>query len=75
VLDAMAAIGRRCAGVPQRHAVLKRELAALYADGLARHGIEPIPAALDLLALDIELNAQGIGIWLDREARPKAQRA
>ena len=27
------------------------------------------PAVLELIALDIELNAQGMGIWLDREAQ------
>ena len=68
-LDAMVAIGRRHAQVAQRHDVLKRELAALYAAGLADHGVRVTPAVLELIALDIELNAQGMGIWLDREAR------
>ncbi|HEX5685270.1 MAG TPA: MBL fold metallo-hydrolase, partial [Ideonella sp.] len=62
-------IGRRHAQAAQRHDVLKRELAALYAAGLADHGVTVTPAVLELIALDIELNAQGMGIWLDREAR------
>ncbi len=69
VLDAMVAIGRRCNAATDRHAVLKRELAALYAASLAEHGVEPVPATLGLLAMDIELNAQGMALWLDRERK------
>jgi glyoxylase-like metal-dependent hydrolase (beta-lactamase superfamily II) len=69
LMDEMAAIGQRCAQLPERHAVLKRELAALYGTSLASHGIEPVPAMMSLLAIDIELNAQGLAIWLDREAK------
>jgi glyoxylase-like metal-dependent hydrolase (beta-lactamase superfamily II) len=75
LLDGMVAIGRRCAAAPQRHEVLKRELAALYGASLTRHGVERRPQALDLLALDIELNAQGMACWLDRESRPKVPSA
>ena len=75
LLEGMVAIGRRCAAAPQRHEVLKRELAVLYGASLTRHGVERIPQALDLLALDIELNAQGIACWLDRESRPKVPSA
>ena len=28
-------------------------------------------AALDLLAMDVELNAQGMGIWLGKRARTR----
>jgi glyoxylase-like metal-dependent hydrolase (beta-lactamase superfamily II) len=73
LLDAMVAIGNAHRHSPDRHATLKRELAALYRNSLVEHGVEPSPAALDLLALDIELNAQGMGIWLDRSS--KEQRA
>jgi glyoxylase-like metal-dependent hydrolase (beta-lactamase superfamily II) len=74
-LDAMVAIGRAHAAAPQRHERFKRELARLYGTSLARHGVDDIPAALELLALDIELNAQGMACWLDRESRPKQARA
>ena len=67
VLDGMVAIGRRHRFAADRHAVLKRELAALYAASLAGHGIDPTADKLELLAMDIELNAQGMGGWLDRE--------
>jgi glyoxylase-like metal-dependent hydrolase (beta-lactamase superfamily II) len=73
LLDAMVAIGNAHRRSPDRHVTLKRELAALYRTSLVEHGVEPSPASLDLLALDIELNAQGMGIWLDKTA--KGQRA
>jgi glyoxylase-like metal-dependent hydrolase (beta-lactamase superfamily II) len=59
-----------------RHAALADSLARLYRDSLAAHGCRLPADDIDrLLALDVELNAQGIGIWLDREAaaaRPTA---
>jgi glyoxylase-like metal-dependent hydrolase (beta-lactamase superfamily II) len=69
MLDAMVAVGRRHAGAPGRHERLVNELEALYAAGLREHGVEPTPARLALLAMDIELNAQGMAGWLDRETR------
>ena len=52
-----------------RHATLKRELTTLYASSLVEHGVDKVPDKLALLAMDIELNAQGMGVWLDREAK------
>jgi glyoxylase-like metal-dependent hydrolase (beta-lactamase superfamily II) len=52
----------------QRHAHLREALLALYAAGLKQHGFER--DAVDvaaLLEMDLELNAQGLGIWLDRQ--------
>ncbi len=72
LLDAMVAVGRRCRSAADRHAVLKRELTALYAASLAAHGIEPTPSALELVAMDVELNAQGMAGWLDREKKDTA---
>ncbi len=69
VLDRMVAVGRRCADAPQRHARLKAELTALFAACLGEHGVATTPASLELLAIDLELDAQGLGVWLDREAR------
>lgn len=69
LLDAMVAIAERCRSLPDRHATLVRELAALYGASLAEHGIQH--DKLDLLAMDIELNAQGLGIWLDRDAKKR----
>jgi glyoxylase-like metal-dependent hydrolase (beta-lactamase superfamily II) len=69
LLDQMVTIGRRCAKEPQRHERLKQELTTLYAASLAEHGWQITPALLELLALDVELNAQGMAVWLDREAK------
>ena len=72
VLDAMVGIGQSHCAVPDRHATLKRQFTALYAASLREHGIAPTPATLALLEIDIELNAQGMGGWLDREAKRAA---
>lgn len=65
-IDAMVAIGQRHRGSPDRHEALKRELRALYAQQLQAHGVAADEAALALLDTDVELNAQGLGVWLDR---------
>jgi glyoxylase-like metal-dependent hydrolase (beta-lactamase superfamily II) len=69
-LDAMEALGRRLRDAPERHAALREGLDAIYLERLARHGCR-LPAATvrSLLEMDIELNAQGMGLWLDRERR------
>ncbi|WP_326538342.1 MBL fold metallo-hydrolase [Pseudorhodoferax sp.] len=75
LLDETVALGRACAALPaaQRHQQLKQGLLALYRASLADHGCHLDTATLArLLELDIELNAQGIAIWLDRESRPRA---
>ena len=69
-LDAMVDIAQRLRHAPQRHAALKQALAELYAQRLRAHGWTLPEARLqELLALDVELNAQGIAVWLDREHR------
>jgi glyoxylase-like metal-dependent hydrolase (beta-lactamase superfamily II) len=73
VLDRMVAVGRRCQHAPQRHERLKAELTALFSTCLTERGLAATPELLELLAVDIELNAQGLAVWLDREA--KAARA
>lgn len=53
----------------QRHQALKGALTQLYLEDLAQHGCSLDESqTLSLLALDIELNAQGIAVWLDRPA-------
>jgi hypothetical protein len=72
-LDAMVEIAQGLRGAPQRHAALKQALAELYAQRLRAHGCTlPEPRLQELLALDVELNAQGIAVWLDREDRGHA---
>ena len=69
LVDRMVAVGREAPAGEGRHDWLVAQLSSLYTDDLRRHGCtRPAPDIAALLALDIELNAQGLGIWLDREA-------
>jgi glyoxylase-like metal-dependent hydrolase (beta-lactamase superfamily II) len=66
-VDAMVAIGERLRDAPDRHAALKQALGALYRERVRTHGTRLPDASIDeLLAIDVELNAQGLAIWLDR---------
>ena len=76
-LDAVVALGERtrlqALGTADRHAALKAGLTTLYLQRLQRLGStlaqEP---TLALLAMDIELNAQGMACWLDAALPVKA---
>jgi glyoxylase-like metal-dependent hydrolase (beta-lactamase superfamily II) len=69
-VDAMVAAARELAAAPRRHEQLKRAFADIYMTELRRRGSPKPEAELrELLATDIELNAQGLGAWLDRLAR------
>ena len=66
-IDAMVAIARAADGRPDRHAWIVAGLADLYAGRARAHGVAMADAEVAaLLAMDIELNAQGLGVWLDR---------
>jgi glyoxylase-like metal-dependent hydrolase (beta-lactamase superfamily II) len=68
MIDAMVAVALHCAELPDRHAQLTKELTELYAARTAEHGWRgDRDALLHWLGMDIELNAQGLGVWLDRE--------
>ena len=67
-VDAMVAMAGRLAPSPQRHAQLTSGLQAIARAQLQQHGLADVDAGLHSLALDIELNAQGLGVWLDRAA-------
>lgn len=72
-LDAMVALGRRLRDAEGRHQALKDGLLPIYLASLAAHGSTLAPARVaELLAIDIELNAQGMAVWLDREASGSA---
>jgi len=67
-VDAMAAAARSLAGAPGRHEQLKRAFGDIYLGELRRSGSTQSENFLrDILAIDIELNAQGLGTWLDRK--------
>ncbi|TAM59033.1 MAG: MBL fold metallo-hydrolase [Rhodanobacter sp.] len=66
-IDAMVARARAANGQPDRHAVLVASLTELYASRAQAHGWTQGRTALcQLLGMDIELNAQGLEVWLDR---------
>lgn len=68
-LDDMVALANSMAAGPGRHDALKRGLFEIHRRGLRHHGSSLSDARIrELLALDLELNSQGIGIWLDRNA-------
>ena len=69
-IDVMVALARAAAGQPDRHAALMASLTDLYAERARAHGWAHGREALrQLLAMDIELNAQGLAIWLDASRR------
>lgn len=67
VVDEMVEIGLRLNDAPDRDARLRTELAALHARSLTRHGLVADDRSASLLELDVELNAQGLAIWLDKQ--------
>ncbi len=66
-IDAMVALARGAHGRPDRHAELVESLTGLYATRAEAHGWQQGREMLrQLLGMDIELNAQGLEVWLDR---------
>jgi glyoxylase-like metal-dependent hydrolase (beta-lactamase superfamily II) len=66
-IDAMVAIVRAHAGAADRHARITDDLADLYIARAQAHGCTFDAARTrELLAMDIELNAQGLEVWIDR---------
>ncbi|MFT4249637.1 MAG: MBL fold metallo-hydrolase [Pseudomonas sp.] len=66
-IEAMVAIARGCAGRADRHRCLVAALTELYQERARVHGCALDDAAVvQVLAMDIELNAQGLACWLDR---------
>lgn len=69
LLAALVALGRRERHSAHRHEALKRGQLELFCASLAAHGCTlPRARVAELLAVDLELNAQGMAIWLDRPA-------
>ena len=66
-LDQMVALAEPLRDSPDRHEALKRGMLDIYATRLQSHGTALTREQIgELLALDLELNAQGIAVWLDR---------
>ena len=68
-INAMVALGQQLCSTSSRHEALKAGLEALARAQLHRHGIENVDAGLAALALDLELNAQGLADWIDHQQR------
>jgi glyoxylase-like metal-dependent hydrolase (beta-lactamase superfamily II) len=68
-IDAMVALARDADGRADRHGILVAALTDLYARRAEAHGWTKGRDALrELLGMDIELNAQGLAVWLDHRA-------
>jgi glyoxylase-like metal-dependent hydrolase (beta-lactamase superfamily II) len=66
-IDSMVGLARAAHGKPDRHAALVESLTDFYAARAQDHGWSGGRDMLrDLLGMDIELNAQGLEVWLDR---------
>ena len=67
-IDAMVELARAADRKPDRHAQLVEALTTLYASRAAEHGWHGgHDTLLELLGMDIELNAQGLEVWLDQQ--------
>ncbi len=68
-IDDLAAIGERQRHAADRHTALCGELSQLYRRRLSEHGFADVDAAMRWMAMDVEINAQGLASWLDRASR------
>jgi len=67
LIDAMVAIAQSLKEAPERHEAMKDALARLYLERAHLHGWQGSrDELLGLLGMDVELNAQGLGVWLDQ---------
>ena len=67
-LQRIVELARAAPNGPGRHACLTDGLGRFFIERLRAHGCRMSDERmLDTLAMDIELNAQGLGVWLDRE--------
>ena len=67
LIDELVTLGRACQHVADRHEALKQGQLEIFTRSLAAHGCTMEREAIArLLAMDLELNAQGMAIWLDR---------
>ena len=67
LLAEMTALGRSLQHAADRHEALKRGQLAIFSRSLQAHGCSLSDAQLAaLLSIDLELNAQGMAVWLDR---------
>ena len=69
-IDELVALGRAADGAPDRAARLRQGVRELFLGWARAHGTPlPAEAVASLLELDVELDAQGLEAWLDRDRR------
>ena len=69
-IDRMVEIAREHAHAEDRHDRIKDALGSLYVGRTMAHGCTlPSAEVRELLAMDIELNAQGLEVWLDKTSK------
>jgi glyoxylase-like metal-dependent hydrolase (beta-lactamase superfamily II) len=69
-IDAHVELAREADGRPDRGPWLREALAGYFERRAREHGVDlPAVRVRELLATDIELNAQGLEVWLDRDRR------
>jgi hypothetical protein len=72
MLDAVVQLGHAKRHAEGRHQALKDGLLSLYLACLQQHGCTlPAERVVQLLAVDLELSAQGMAAWLDRDSRAR----
>ena len=70
LMDEMVAFARSVPYDAERHERMAKRFGELYTHSLREHGcVLPEAQINELLALDLELNAQGMAVWLNRRAR------
>lgn len=69
-VDALVALARQAEGRDDRGPWLRAAVAELFAERASAHGC-PVPpeTARELLAVDVELDAQGLEVWLSQAPR------
>lgn len=73
LVDAMVDLAHAADGHHDRHARLVAALTRLYVERADAHGVADAPARVrDVLGGDIEINAQGLEVWLDRRANARS---
>jgi glyoxylase-like metal-dependent hydrolase (beta-lactamase superfamily II) len=70
LVDAMVAIAHAADGHADRHARMVAGLTGLYVEHAWAHGVDGLVTRFaEVLGNDIEINAQGLAVWLDRKSR------
>ena len=74
LIDAMVDCALACVDAPQRHAALVAALDDLYVPRAVTHTGMSAQAVRHIIGMDIELNAQGLDVWLQRTQSVTARR-